>query len=69
MRHEKKPDRCATGPRNMALSRIAGALNPGGPINGVLDGLNEEGLAVNLLYLGETDFGSAPTDKYYTAGM
>jgi len=40
---------------------VAGALNPGGPINGVFDGLNEKGLAANLLYLGEADFGPAPT--------
>lgn len=36
----------------------AGSLNLGGPIDGVFDGLNEKGLAANLLYLGETDFGA-----------
>lgn len=42
---------------------IAGALNPGGPINGVFDGVNEKGLVANLLYLAETDFGPAPRDN------
>jgi len=42
---------------------LAGALNPGGPVNGVFDGLNEKGLAANLLYLAETDFGNAPKAK------
>ncbi len=42
---------------------LAGALNPGGPVNGVFDGVNERGLAANLLYLAETDFGPAPTGK------
>ena len=42
---------------------IAGALNPGGPINGVFDGVNEKGLVANLLYLAETDFGPAPGDN------
>jgi penicillin V acylase-like amidase (Ntn superfamily) len=37
---------------------LAGALNAGGPINGVFDGLNERGLGVNMLYLAETDFGT-----------
>jgi len=41
----------------------AGTLNPDGPINGAFDGINEQGLAANLLYLGETDFGPAPTDN------
>lgn len=36
----------------------AGSLNLGGPVDGVFDGLNEQGLAANLLYLGETDFGA-----------
>lgn len=42
---------------------LAGALNPGGPINGVFDGLNEHGLGVNMLYLAETDFGESSTDS------
>jgi choloylglycine hydrolase len=39
---------------------LAGALNPGGPINGAFDGMNEKGLGANMLYLAETDFGPAP---------
>ena len=39
----------------------AGAANPGGPINGVFDGMNEKGLGGNMLYLAETDFGPEPT--------
>jgi len=35
----------------------AGAANPGGPINGVFDGMNEHGPGGNMLYLAETDFG------------
>ena len=35
----------------------AGAANPGGPISGVFDGMNEQGLGGNMLYLAETDFG------------
>lgn len=42
---------------------LAGALNGGGPINGVFDGLNERGLGVNMLYLAETDFGPVPSDS------
>jgi penicillin V acylase-like amidase (Ntn superfamily) len=42
---------------------LAGALNSGGPINGVFDGLNERGLGVNMLYLAETDFGPAATSS------
>jgi penicillin V acylase-like amidase (Ntn superfamily) len=41
---------------------LAGALNAGGPINGVFDGLNERGLGVNMLYLAETDFGTTPSN-------
>jgi len=40
---------------------LAGALNPGGPINGAFDGLNEKGLGANMLYLAETDFGPVPS--------
>jgi len=39
----------------------AGAANPGGPISGVFDGLNEQGLGGNMLYLAETDFGPEPS--------
>ncbi|MFN6164289.1 MAG: linear amide C-N hydrolase [Planctomycetota bacterium] len=39
----------------------AGAANPGGPINGVFDGMNEKGLGGNMLYLAETDFGPEPS--------
>jgi choloylglycine hydrolase len=39
----------------------AGAMTPGGKIDGVFDGLNERGLGANLLYLAEADFGPAPT--------
>ena len=39
---------------------VAGSANPGGPIDAVFDGLNEKGLAANLLYLAETDFGPPP---------
>jgi choloylglycine hydrolase len=38
----------------------AGAMTPGGRIDGVFDGLNERGLGANLLYLAEADFGPAP---------
>ncbi len=40
---------------------LAGTTDPAGPIDGVFDGLNEKGLAANLLYLSEADFGPAPT--------
>ncbi len=36
---------------------LVGALNPGGPLNGAFDGMNENGLGANMLYLAETDFG------------
>jgi choloylglycine hydrolase len=38
----------------------AGAANSGGPINAVFDGMNEQGLGGNMLYLAETDFGKDP---------
>lgn len=41
---------------------VAGTTDPSGPIDGVFDGMNENGLVANLLYLGESDFGPAPTD-------
>ncbi|OKH83148.1 hypothetical protein EB75_10435 [Mycobacterium sp. ST-F2] len=43
--------------------QVAGTTNPSGPIDGVFDGMNETGLVANLLYLGEADFGPAPTDN------
>lgn len=42
---------------------VAGATTPGGPIDGVMDGINETGLVANLLYLSEAEFGPAPTDN------
>jgi len=42
---------------------LAGALNPGGPLNGAFDGMNEKGLGANMLYLAETDFGAPPEGK------
>ena len=42
---------------------LAGTTDPSGPIDGVFDGMNEKGLAANLLYLAETDFGPAPTSN------
>ena len=42
--------------------QVAGTTDPNGPIDGVFDGMNETGLVANLLYLGEADFGQAPTD-------
>jgi penicillin V acylase-like amidase (Ntn superfamily) len=42
---------------------LAGALNPGGSINGAFDGMNEEGLGANMLYLAETDFGLPDSSK------
>ena len=42
---------------------VAGTTDPSGPIDGVFDGMNETGLVANLLYLGESDFGPAPTDN------
>ena len=41
---------------------VAGTTDPSGPIDGVFDGMNENGLVANLLYLGESDFGPAPAD-------
>jgi len=40
----------------------AGAATPGGPINGIFDGMNEKALGANMLYLAQTDFGPAPMD-------
>jgi penicillin V acylase-like amidase (Ntn superfamily) len=41
---------------------VSGSTNPGGAIDGVFDGMNERGLAANLLYLAENDFGLATAD-------
>ncbi|MFN6339594.1 MAG: linear amide C-N hydrolase [Cyanobacteriota bacterium] len=41
---------------------VSGSTNPGGAIDGVFDGMNERGLAANLLYLAENDFGIATAD-------
>ncbi|NDG74933.1 MAG: linear amide C-N hydrolase [Synechococcaceae bacterium WB8_1B_136] len=38
---------------------LSGSTEPGGPIDAVFDGVNERGLAANLLYLAENDFGLA----------
>jgi len=37
----------------------SGSTEPGGPVNAAFDGINERGLAANLLYLAENDFGIA----------
>lgn len=42
---------------------VAGTTDPAGSLDGVFDGMNEKGLAANLLYLAETDFGPAPADN------
>lgn len=41
---------------------IAGSVVPDQPVDAAFDGMNEQGLVANMLYLGETDFGPAPTD-------
>jgi penicillin V acylase-like amidase (Ntn superfamily) len=41
---------------------VSGSTMPGGPIDAVFDGVNERGLAANLLYLAENDFGLATAD-------
>jgi choloylglycine hydrolase len=41
---------------------IAGSVVPDEPVDAAFDGMNENGLVANLLFLGETDFGPAPTD-------
>ena len=38
---------------------VSGSTEPGGAIDAVFDGVNERGLAANLLYLAENDFGLA----------
>ena len=38
---------------------VSGSTEPGGAVDAVFDGMNEKGLAANLLYLAENDFGLA----------
>ena len=49
--------------RKYGAIEVAGTTDPKGPIDGVFDGMNTSGLVANLLYLGESDFGPAPTDN------
>lgn len=51
-----------TWTRKYGAIEVAGTTDPKGPIDGVFDGMNTEGLVANLLYLGESDFGPAPAD-------
>ena len=37
---------------------LSGSTDIGGPVDAVFDGMNEEGLVANLLYLAENDFGN-----------
>ncbi|MFM7264950.1 MAG: linear amide C-N hydrolase, partial [Cyanobium sp.] len=41
---------------------VSGSTEPGVAVDGVFDGMNERGLAANLLYLAENDFGLANAD-------
>jgi penicillin V acylase-like amidase (Ntn superfamily) len=41
---------------------VSGSTDPGGAIDAVFDGVNERGLAANLLYLAENDFGLTTAD-------
>jgi choloylglycine hydrolase len=41
---------------------VSGSTEPGGAVDAVFDGMNERGLAANLLYLAENDFGIANAD-------
>jgi choloylglycine hydrolase len=52
-----------TWTRKYGAIEAAGTTDPSGPIDGVFDGMNEKGLVANLLYLGESDFGPAPSDN------
>ena len=52
-----------TWTRKYGAIEVAGTSDPNGPIDGVFDGMNTEGLVANLLYLGESDFGPAPNDN------
>jgi len=38
---------------------VSGSTDPGGVVDALFDGMNEKGLAANLLYLAENDFGIA----------
>ena len=49
--------------RKYGAIEVAGTTDPSGPIDGVFDGMNTSGLVANLLYLGESDFGPAPSDN------
>lgn len=49
--------------RKYGAIEVAGTTDPSGPIDGVFDGMNTAGLVANLLYLGESDFGPAPSDN------
>lgn len=51
-----------TWTRKYGAIEVAGTTDPHGPIDGVFDGMNTAGLVANLLYLGESDFGPAPSD-------
>ena len=37
---------------------LSGSTDIRGPVDAVFDGMNEEGLVANLLYLAENDFGN-----------
>jgi choloylglycine hydrolase len=52
-----------TWTRKYGAIEAAGTTDPSGTIDGVFDGMNEKGLVANLLYLGESDFGPAPSDN------
>ena len=52
-----------TWTRKYGAIEVAGTTDPSGPIDGVFYGMNTTGLVANLLYLGESDFGPAPTDN------
>jgi penicillin V acylase-like amidase (Ntn superfamily) len=41
---------------------VSGSTEPGGPVDAVFDGMNEKGMAANLLYLAENDFGLTSAD-------
>ena len=49
--------------RKFGAIEVAGTTDPKGPVDGVFDGMNTTGLVANLLYLGESDFGPAPSDN------
>ena len=42
---------------------VSGSTEPGGVVDAVFDGMNEKGLAANLLYLAENDFGFNSADS------